>query len=472
MLFAEINLFRKFVACVGSVLLCSVSYVYGEEPNSLIMDLQVAEDLAQINSIDLQLQGSERNLTQANILEKWRAFLPQLRVSYLNNEQVRIRDFDTRSHQMRVDVTQPIYDGGRMSLAYDLSKLDVSLLGYKYRQLRNKVILDTRSNFFRLLQGFHTVQSRERSAERAELQAKVSKKEFEVGTLTKIDYLDVVSKYKQIVTSLIKERRDLETLELTFKQGLRLSPGLELLIDKETLHKLTFLEINKKFEDLFAIAMANRPEVEQRRVDMMRLRKEYEIAEAYFYPRVSLTGNYNLSGDRFFPHENGWGIGLIVTSNLLGNVVRETPRSNVAANGYNQGYSTDTSVGVFEDIAYRRQKIEAGMNLKRGIFERDRLPDQLAIEVKNALISAQHNYEIFKIAEEAEKVLSERIQIQTAKVRLGQLKRVDLMLAEIEYLGVAQNYIKAKADYLISIGVLENTMGVKTDFLGLINYSR
>lgn len=455
----------------GMMLIAGIK-LSAEEPNTLRMDLQVAEDLAQKNSIDLQLQGMERNLTQANILEKWRAFLPQLRVSYLNNEQVRIRDFDTRSHQMRVDVTQPVYDGGRMSLAYDLSKLDVSLLGYKYRQLRNKVILDTRSNFFRLLQAIHTVQSRERSAERAELQAKLSKKEFEVGTLTKIEYLDVVSKYKQIVTSLIKEKRDFESLELTFKQGLRLSPSLELLIDKETLHKLTFREIDQKFEDLFALAMANRPEVEQRRVDMMRLRKEYEIAEAYYYPRVSLTGNYNLSGDRFFPQENGWGIGIVVTSNLLGNMVRETPRSNVGANGYNQGYSTDTSVGVFEDLSYRRQKIEAGMNLKRGIFERDRLPDLLAIEVKNALVSAQHNYEIFKIAEEAEKVLSERIQIQTAKVRLGQLKRVDLMLAEIEYLGVAQNFIKAKADYLISVGTLEYTMGVKTDFLGLINYNR
>jgi outer membrane protein TolC len=334
------------------------------------------------------------------------------------------------------------------------------------------VILDTRSNFFRLLQAIHTVQSRERSAERAELQAKLSKKEFEVGTLTKIEYLDVVSKYKQIVTSLIKEKRDFELLELTFKQGLRLSPSLKLLIDKETLHKLTFRKIDQRLEDLFALAMANRPEVEQRRVDMMRLRKEYEIAEAYYYPRVSLTGHYNLSGDRFFPQENGWGVGIIVTSNLLGNMIRETPRSNVEANGYNQGYSTDTSVGVFEDLSYRRQKIEAGMNLKRGIFERDRLPDLLAIEVKNALVSAQHNYEIFKIAEEAEKVLSERIQIQTAKVRLGQLKRVDLMLAEIEYLGVAQNFIKAKADYLISVGTLEYTIGVKTDFLGLINYNR
>lgn len=435
------------------------------------MDLKIAEQLAQTNSIDLQLQSSERSMMQANIVEKWRAFLPQLRISYLNNEQVRIRDFDTRSHQMRVDVTQPVYDGGRMSLAYDLSKLDVTLANYKYRQLRNKVILDTRSNFFRLLQAIYTVESRQRSAERSELQAKLSQKEFEVGTLTKIDYLDVVSKYKQIVASLIKEKRDYETLDLTFKQGLRLSPSVELVLDKETLHKITFKEIDRKFEDLYAITMSNRPEVEQRRVDTMRLRKEYEIAESYFYPRISLTGNYNLSGDRFFPQENGWGVGVVVTSNILGNMVRETPRSNVATNGYTQGYSTDTSVGVFEDISYRRQKIESGMNLKRGLFERDRLPDQLAIEVKNALISAEHNFEIFKIAEEAEKVLSERIQIQTAKVRLGQLKRVDLMLAEIEYLGVAQNFIKAKADYLISIGVLENTMGVKADFLNLINYN-
>lgn len=467
-----VHIARVILALGICMLLFQFSPASAEDSNSMIMDLQVAEQLAQKNSIDLQLQSTERSLFQANIIEKWRAFLPQLRLSYLNNEQVRIREFDTRSHQMRVDVTQPVYDGGRMSLAYDLSKLDVSLANYKYRQLRNKVILDTRSNFFRLLQAVHTVRSRERSAERAELQAKLSKKEFEVGTLTKIEYLDVVSKYKQIVTSLIKEKLDYETLELTFKQGLRLSPALELLIDEETLHKLTFRAIDRKFEDLFVIAMSNRPEVEQRRVDMMRLRKEYEIAETYYYPRISLTGNYSLSGDRFFPQENAWGIGVIVTSNLFGNMVRETPRSNVGANGNSQGYSTDTSVGVFEDLAYRRQKIEAGMNLKRGIFERDRLPDQLAIEVKNALISVEHNYEIFKIAEEAEKVLSERIQIQTAKVRLGQLKRVDLMLAEIEYLGVAQNYIKAKADYLIAIGVLENTMGVKTDYLGLINYNR
>lgn len=443
--------------------------ISAEDTNTLKMDLKTAERMAQTASIDLQLQNAERSLINANILEKWRAFLPQLRLSYLNNEQVRIRDFDTRSHQFRADLTQPIWDGGTMSLAHDLSKLDGTVLNFKYRQLTNKVILDTRTNFFRMLQGIYTVESRQKSADRAELQAKLSKKEFEVGTLTKIEYLDVVSKYKQIVVSLLREKRDYESLDLTFKQGLRLNPRLELLIDKETLHRITFREIDKPFEELFAIAMENRIEVRQRSIDALRYKKEYEIAQSYNIPRISLTGNYNISGDRFPPLQNGWGIGVIVTSNAFGSTVREAPQAISSTNGYTQGYSTDTSVGIFDDLSYRRKKIESGMNLKRGLFEQERLPDLLAIEVKNALLTVEHNFAIFKMAEDAEKVLSERIKIQTAKVRLGQLKRVDLMLAEIEYLGVAQNFIKAKADYLISIASLENSLGVRADYLGLID---
>ena len=462
-------IWRRFKKVGGLPFVIFTTIISAEEPLNLRMDLKTAERMAQVASIDLQLQTAERNLVNASILEKWRAFLPQLRISYLNNEQVRVRDFDTRSHQMRVDVTQPIWDGGTMSLAYDLSKLDATILSYKYRQLTNKVILDTRTNFFRLLQGIYTVESREKSAERAELQAKLAKKEFEVGTLTKIEYLDVVSKYKQIVVSLLREKRDYETLDLTFKQGLRLNPRLQLEIDKETLHKITFKEINKPFEELFNIAMENRVEVQQRKIDALRYRREYEIAQSYYLPRISLTGNYNISGDRFPPLQNAWGVGIVVTSNIMGSTVRESPQAISSTNGFTQGYSTDTSVGIFDDITFRRKKVESGMNLRRGLFEQERLPDLLAIEVKNALLTVEHNYAIYKMAEDAEKVLSERIKIQTAKVKLGQLKRVDLMLAEIEYLGVAQNYIKAKADYLISVAGLENTVGVKADFLNLIN---
>lgn len=455
------------VLCFGFV----TGIASGDEEGPLKMDLKIAEQMAQNASIDLQLQSTERNLLKANRLEKWRAFMPQVRFSYLNSEQIRIRDFDTRSHQARVDVTQPIYDGGRMGLAYDLANLDIRLLRYKYAQLRNQVILTTRNNFFRLLQSKYTVESREKSAERAKLQAELSQREFEVGTLTKIEYLDVVSKYKQILVSLLKERRDCESYDLAFKQGLRLNPRQELKLDNETLHRIKFKAVSKPFEQLFAITMQNRQEVQQRKVDAIRFRKEYEIAQSYYFPRISLTGNYNLSGDRFPPTQNGWGFGVIISSNIFGSTVREAPQPLTALNGYTtQGYATNSSVGVFDDISYRRAKIESEMNLKRGLFERDRLPDSLAIELKNALATTENNLEIYKIAEEAEKILAERIKIQTAKVRLGQLKRVDLMLAEIEYLGVAQNFIKAKADYVISVGMLENVMGVRTDYLGLIDY--
>lgn len=465
-------MFRKIIFCVFIFQFSPEARPRADQFKAIELDLKTAEHLAIVNNFELSTEKIQRKILSRKITENWREFWPLLNLSYRRNQNVIERAMDDRLHQFRVSLSQSVYDGGRTSLALELSKLDVLLNNHKYRILRNKIILNTRNEFFKLIQLKENVSIKKKSLERSNLQLKQSQKGLILGSTTKMDYLEVKGRTKQIEAEYLIEKRDLENAILKFKQLLLLKKNIKIKIQKSSIEDVLVKKNQQPFNKILSLAYKNRPEIDQSKVNLLKARKEFIISKRYFFPKISINANYDLSGNRYPPLEKGWGVGIVVSTNLYGSRISQDGQLNSSNNDYSRGYNSNTSAGILDDITYERNIIEKNLNFRQSRYDDERSREDIYIEVKIAYDNVRRNFQIYNVARERENLVWERLLIESLKTRLGDLKRIDYMLTEIEYRRAALAAAKAKTDYVLSVNNLEYMMGVKPDFLKLFTIKR
>lgn len=446
------------------------SYIDSKEKPTVEIDLVSAEKLALNNNFTIKNHLDQKRILYRVKKEQWRNFWPVFSVSYNQNVEVAERSSDSRSNEIELGVQQPIYDGGRTALSHEIAKLDIVINQNEYEILKNETISELRVKFFTLLHLKENLRIQKKSLERSQIQLDLNEKEYKLGMQTKIDYLEVFGDIKQIEVEYINALREYDLAILDLKQFLGLEKDVALKVKVKSIFDFHIKENKHSLEKLFAISKEKRPEVFQSSVTLMKARKEYLMAKRHYLPTVSLTANYNLSGDQNPPLQRGWGVGIVISANLYGSSTSTNNSLNSSNNYKSRGYSSQNSVNILDDISYVRQKYEAQLEYKKSRFEKNDLMKSIYIEVKKAFNAVNLNYRLYSIANERSKLVWERLLIEIKKTELGQMKRVDLMETELEYLKAALSETQAKTDYLLSVNTLENTIGVSPDFLDLIEY--
>jgi outer membrane protein TolC len=290
-----------------------------------------------------------------------------------------------------------------------------------------------------------------------------------LGEATKLDALAIEAQVKEVELNMEKAKNGLTSafnrLKLMLKIDWRTS--LEIAGDIEKDFEFKSLDASITDEYLVSLALKNRKEVESTDVEYLIGRKNYEMSENYYYPKLSLGLNYSYTGEEYMPRDRGWGVNFEVSSLLWGNSGSLSAGYNQDKNGNSRTFSNSESVNVLDSMSYKRSILENTVNYKAAKEKKRSIRQEIALEVTNTLSALSDSWKMIGISRKQLELYDSFLEIERLKANMGESRRYDLVKKELERGEAAISYLNSLISYLVSASSLELSVGVDVGFFQL-----
>lgn len=433
------------------------------------IDLERALGIAITNNFDLKVIKAQKGIQDLIIRESWRDFFPTLTLSYLQTEEKRKRDTDSRQHKFGIDSNFTVFDGGRRSLAYDAARLKSILARNDYRIALNNFIDGVSKAYFQILQTRETVKIHARTLENSAMQLTFIKKELELGEATKLDALAIEAKVKEVELNLEKARDDYVQMLNRFKLLLRVDRRTPLEVTGDIERDFVFHPPGNRIDEdlLVSLALKNRKEVESTDLEYSIAKATWRISKRYYYPKLGFGLNYSQTDDDFFPREKGWGINVQISSMLWGNSGNINAGYTESGNGNSKALSNSDSVNILDSLSYRRSILESTINYKSAGEKKKTIRRQIALEVSALAAALGNSWKMIEIAKKQLELYDSFLEIERLKANMGESRRYDLVKKELERGEAAISHLNSLVSYLVASSSLELAAGVDIGFFKL-----
>ncbi len=444
--------------------------MHAEEARPLI-GLGDAERMAVENSFDLRLLEVEAAALDKGQKAKIRDFFPQLSVSYRQNRTVAQRDFDNGNHSVQLQISQPVYDGGRSVIALEIARIDLRLIQERKKQAANQLRLEARQQYLKLQQSMIGVSVAKANLESSSALLKKTEAEYRLGMITALDLSEVRNQHDQKALSLRKEQNAYHDAARDFALFLRLPeqeiPRLKFL----DLANLTVRELVLKQEEMVQLALENRPDVRQAKIDRMKAEKQYLITERHYLPTISLTGHYGKSGDKWPPRTLEWGVGVNISFPLFGSTVRSDSSLNRTKGDTQRSVSSGGTADIYNNAAWDEPGLRSTMEVMRSADKAHVLDKQVGLKVERLVRDYDDRRKSLELADQALAVREKRFQIEVKKYAGGETSLTELFEEELKLIQARQGLVRERVEYALSVNQLEVELGLDLDALGLIHYT-
>ena len=447
------------------------------ENELLYLDLESSLGIAINNNIELKAIHASKQIYDLTVTERLRDYFPTLALSYMNTQEVAIRETDSRRRKLSMEANFNVYDGGKRGLAYDISKLKSILARNDYRIARNRLIAETIQAYLELIQLKGVIDIHKKTLERGMMQLTLIKKEHDLGEATTFNVLEIEAKVMEIELNLKKATDNFEIALNRFKVMLKLDwrQPVEILGDVKSDFILFPIDTSFTVNDFVAIATKNRKEIESGEVEFSINSKTYYMNKLYYFPQFSVGVNYSLSDtsqetDRFMPREKGWGINFQATTALWGSTTAGSMGYSESGNSNSRNRTANGTVNVLDSMDYKRKIVESKIQMDTARDTRVSNRHQIAIEVVSSYMALENSWDMIEIAQKQLELYDTQLEIERLKANMGESKRYDLMKKEIERGEAAIACLESRVRYLTNASILELAMGVDIGFLKLSNY--
>ena len=439
----------------------------GEQQRRL--GLKEAEHIALKNNFELRMLRAERGINNENIKGRLRDRFPSVSVSYRQNRTVARRDFDQGRYSVQLSVSQPVYDGGRSKLAYEIAKIDAKMARSQYWQNYNQTRFSVRQAYLRLQQQRGNISVSRAGMESARALFSRSSMERKQGEITELDFREVENEFARRKLTLKQEEEAYGDALIDFRNLLRLPEGGTPEIKLLDLYNLEVKTIDVSPEELYNLAVKNRPDVKQSQIDLARSRREYLISKYSYLPNVSLTGNYGKTGEEWPPRTTEWGVGINFTFNFLGNTLRNDAQLQRSRENNSRGVSTSGSLDIFNNAAWRQPHMQNKIQLQRNKQSKADLIRDVKLQIERAHRGIRDRQRALKLSDEGLAIRELRNKVERKRMIMGELSLSEYLEEEIQLIQARLQLIQERVDFALAVNQLEMDLGLELDTLELLN---
>ncbi len=452
------------------ILILILKNIYAQDNMLQIININLsrAVTIGVKNNYDLKYNRIEQLISKKIITESWRRFLPALSINYGNSFNVAPYEEDTRTHSIKFEIQQPIYQGGRYYASYKVARLNCKIKRVTYNILLNNLKAGIQKQYFAVLIKKEIMNIQQKLEEQAHVQVKFAQAENRLGMLTTMDFAEIEAYAKNAELDHIKSKNDLSGEYNNLKKTLYLDWHYKIMLDDNIIQAFEYYELKKNIDELISFAFLKRRDLINTYSEVRQKYYDYKSNKYYYLPAVSLNFDYTLSGEKFYPFSRSWNIGLQMDFLFKGTTLSQTGNYGQNINNESKSISSSHSVSPFADIGYISRYIQAEANLKTAKVKLDQLKQDIAIEIENKYHLAKEKWDLMGILKSREKILKKRFDVFDIKLKLGEAKRVDVVEAEIEYYMARTDTMKGILDYINSIVDLELALGADIGYLEII----
>ena len=334
--------------------------------------------------------------------------------------------------QMGVTLTQPILRGGKMFAATKPiadAEFNLRIQEATLRALALRVVADTKTRYYAMLQAEKQIAVTEQSIERDKILKDTSTGLFEGGLTTLRDVYSADIDLAGDMATLAGNQAELQLAQnnLLDTLGLPIATTEIVLLDKD----VSFQPIPLELSTWLQVALENRPEILSIQQQIARNELRIRTAENATLPQLDVVGSYNRSspqvpttGSAFGFNLESWSAGLVF-SVPLGNVLRNSQLAEA--------------------------KIDH-MRFQRELFQQQRV---IRLEVLDAVITLRRS--VAEMVSLKAKIEHSQGKLETARARfaLGVANNLDISDAQKDLRDAQTDMLTAIINYNIGLAELE-----------------
>lgn len=328
--------------------------------------------------------------------------------------------------QGTVNLTQPIFAWGRIYNNYEAARIGYTAgeeeLTAAYENLR----LTVYEAFYGVLIAQEFVEVAKQSVELVKLQLAQTESSFSVGTTTQFEVLRAKVQFANVKSQLIQARNRVKTAKNSFKTILNIPLNEDISVKGSFQIQLT----EKKLDELISIAITQRPEVKQSKLNEQIGQKQLTVAKTQNLPDLAFFSNYQIShSERLTEMNRIWSLGLQI------------------------------NVPIFDGFASRAGVKKSESTLKQMELSSKQIKSSVEFEVRSSYLSLLEAKTLIDVQKETVAQAEASIQIANLQFQSGIITAVELMDAQLALLQARVNRLMAQHDYVVGFARLEKAIG-------------
>ena len=415
--------------------------------------------LALTNSTELAFLQNQKGVNALRVGESWRDYLPAASLGYSYGYSAGKGLSDELRHTLSLEVKQPLLRGGRTGASIKSSQADYRLNLIAIERREQEIILEVKTAYFKVMAAKRRFKLSQQIYDYADLILQTSRKEFDLGSITRVELLTVESGFNETELGLKRSQSELKIAFLELKGVLGLDSRGDMDV-QEDFDELWAEELEPEVERYVSLALRYRPEVRELGVRLSKDQAELDSAESHFLPQISLSGGYSLSGEDLPLRESSFSIGLDVGLSFSNNQV-----SGSLAGGLDQGNRRHLSQGVtlnpFGSASNGIETLVAKIKLERTAREKDLMKQRIVIEVQGSYYQAEEAAIRRRMVLKKTEIVREQLKIKELQQKLGAALRSEVFEVQNRLTQANDEYVQALGSYFLALAQLERAVGVE-----------
>lgn len=332
----------------------------------------------------------------------------------------------TYEYMLELDITQPLFTGGKIWQANQQASLNVSVSREKLRQTQNELILSITQAFDGVILAREYIQVVQEAINLTEENLQVIRARYRNGETLEFEVLRAEVELLNLKPQLIEAKNKLELANSGLKFLLGMDPNEKI----EVSGNLTLSEFNPNLNNCLQTALEKRPEVAQLNYQRKIIQHLVRSTQAGYSPDLAAVFQY-------------------------------TPQSNSITKNWKQGYMglLVLSVPIFNGFSTHGKIQEAKGLLTSVSIGLNQLQDGIRLEVEQAYLNLNQSREIVEASQETVKKAERSVEIAKAQYAVGYITSLDMMGARLALTQARTNYLKSLYDFIIAKAQLEKAMG-------------
>lgn len=434
------------------------------------------------HNISLKQQDLNIDFQQESLLQSKLGILPNINgfVSHGYNWGQRVDPFTNefatdrvRSNNLYLQGDLNLFSGLQQINIIKRNMLNLQAAQYDADYYRDEISITVSMEYLQTLYYIEFVEMAKNQLDITNQQVERTRKLVEAGTLAKGDLLIIEAQQASEELSVVQAENDLALSYLNLTQLLELETPAGFAIEKPELGLVDQPEIYTP-EQIYGIAVENRPEIKSAEVKVESSERELGIARASYYPTLSLNGSIgsgysgaNQIGTGKFPYSVQTGYWLDqndnevpVLSDFEGYQSFEPkPWADQFNDNLNESVALNLRIPIFNGWTSRSSVAQAKIGIASADLELQQQKRELYKIIQQAYNDAVAAANKHKAADKRVKATQESFNYSEQKFDVGLINSVEYNDAKKEANNALSEMIQAKYDYVFRVTVLDFYMG-------------
>lgn len=325
-----------------------------------------------------------------------------------------------------------LYNGSRLKT--NIQQQEVSLMKSKLdlKTSQNSIEVAVTQAYLQVLYANESLKSAQKTLETSEATRNQAAEFVRAGSIAQSDYAQIESQYSNDKYQVTLSENELAQTKLDLKQLLELGVGETINIEFPEISDSQILILIPPPSDVYAIALANRPEIASSKYNIELSQLDLKKATADKLPNISLnasmgTGNYSNSEYTLFNQLN---------------------------NGFNQSVGITIGVPIFKNRSIRSNIERNQIQVKQAELSHSAAEKELLKTIENLYLNTTSGQSKYLAAKDKLKSAKLSYELVMAQFKAGMKNTVELLTEKNNYTSAESGLIQAKYQSVLSLKLL------------------